>query len=422
MKKTIIVWCLFLFVASTGFGQWCQTFVKNISNTSYDCTTISTNFRFMNNGIFSWKNKPFYITSTGNDLVVYDINGSYAANPRRVTGSAFHVPNQGDSDYDLLNFSVCDECQYGTANFKLGLVIFSFIGNVNPVFSIHARFPEASSAHSSPVFKFNEKTYMLSNGLSDGCSDGTAGLYLITNDGIETIPQRIACVHKINGSTLSVYSGLRISENILWVTDQNNVINAFSITGNDVSVSLSPVQMPVSIRAASGSGMSVDRDENLVVTAAYPFPNYGVKVWDITNPVQPQLVWSKSDARVNIASIKYPFIFTARNGSVYDTHVWDITDVSDTVELDINNNGFWNLTNQWNAYPCQWDYSGVLHPEQKYLYFVRYSVDQVYNLSQCVSTPTPTPLPTPTPTPIPTPTPTHVIFQDGFESGDTSAW
>ena len=48
----------------------------------------------------------------------------------RVASSTLRV---GDSDYDLMNFSICDDCRYGIANFKLATVLFDLGTAAEPV-------------------------------------------------------------------------------------------------------------------------------------------------------------------------------------------------------------------------------------------------------------------------------------------------
>ena len=77
----------------------------------------------------------YMMLNVGNEFVVYNVDDP--AYPTLSAESGFEFGTAGDSDYDMLNFDVCDDCCYGTfVNKVTGTVIFDFGGGATPSFQV----------------------------------------------------------------------------------------------------------------------------------------------------------------------------------------------------------------------------------------------------------------------------------------------
>jgi hypothetical protein len=104
-------------------AQYCQDWVKNLLSVTR-CEVTPDYDKYFIPRTFSRGGEDYLILNQGNELQMWNV--SDPANPVGVSESRFRIPNLGDSDYDLLNYSVCDGCRYGIANFKLATVPVSY--------------------------------------------------------------------------------------------------------------------------------------------------------------------------------------------------------------------------------------------------------------------------------------------------------
>ena len=382
--------CLVTAAAPTNAQSWCQDWVRTTNNTSDDCTTTPSNDRFFALAGFEWNGTPHYVLNRGNELEIYDIDGSNASQPDAVATSSFNVPHAGDNDYDLLSFSVCDECEYGSANFRGGLMVFKIISHSGqPLFNIDRRWPEANTTYGSFVFEHSGSVYLLANGISGTCSDGSAGLFRISDSGSTINLQQLSCIDGPGGAPVQVLGGVSIfagTTQYLWLGDSSNRIQIYRV---DSGPSLTRVGPSQQIRANLGLGRGLDVDhEAQIAVAAYT--TTGVHLFDVSDPSSPTELWSYTGDTVNRVAVRSPLLWTGQQGSVYHSHSWDISNPSSPVELDTDDGGFWHPDNDWNDYPCQYDHDAVFHPDGDYLYIARYSVTQVFDVSGCGAATAPT--------------------------------
>ncbi len=163
----VSAWCVALAPAAVVHAQaWCQSWVGNIFDTSSDCTTSASIDRVFGNDVIEWNGGSYLVMNTGNELALHDLEAS-PDDPPLAAESYFEVPHQGDSDYDLMSFSVCDDCRFGAANFRLGLVVFDLGTAAEPSFGAHRRWTEATSTLGSFVFRRGGDVYLVANGLAE---------------------------------------------------------------------------------------------------------------------------------------------------------------------------------------------------------------------------------------------------------------
>ena len=348
---------------------------------SLNCLGTDTIDKYFETSVFEWSGSDQLIINTGNDLQLWDIDNPQ--NPFQGDSSSFGVPNQGDSDYDLMNYSICDDCRYGIATYKLGNVLFDFGTAGTPTLNTKQYYPTGLDPRGGFTFKFNNQQYLLANFLPDDCG-GDATLYRF--NGVSSI-EAIGCVDvpgfagkimngfKVVGGT-TTYLYLGFTDNRIYIYEVQpfgNLIN-LSYTGNNA------------LRAflGRGKGMAIDPAAKLAVTT---FTD-GMRIYDITNPASP-VQRSFVSANLGLAAIRYPFLWVARNLSADSTRTYDIENPSNPVELDPN---FWDPLHPWNSHSdeCEWPTSAVFSPDASTMYFARYAVVQMIDFTACAGPVQPT--------------------------------
>ncbi|MBD3872569.1 MAG: hypothetical protein IFK91_06580, partial [Acidobacteria bacterium] len=83
--------------------------IQCVSSPSYDRSSDVETFR--------WKGHDYMIMNRGNELSIYDIDDP--TEPSLVAASDFDFGTRGDSDYDLIDFDVCDDCRYAIMSHKV---------------------------------------------------------------------------------------------------------------------------------------------------------------------------------------------------------------------------------------------------------------------------------------------------------------
>ena len=118
-----------LLPGSVASAQGCFAFIEDFSYSPSNCSSQPEIDRVFRLQAITWKNHKYLFVDEGNELKIFNIDNPL--NPVSTATSHFNIPNFGDSDYDLLSFSVCDDCRYGIANYKLATVLFDLgVGSV----------------------------------------------------------------------------------------------------------------------------------------------------------------------------------------------------------------------------------------------------------------------------------------------------
>ena len=71
--------------------------------------------------------------------------------------SFFNIPNVGDSDYDMVSFSVCDDCRWGIANFKVATVLFDLGAGPTPEFADSSAYYDAALVQGGFTFEVDKE-------------------------------------------------------------------------------------------------------------------------------------------------------------------------------------------------------------------------------------------------------------------------
>ena len=95
----------------------CPQWVDTLLDTSNNCVAEPWRDRASDVQTFRWNGHDYLVLHTGNELSIYNIDNP--ANPGLTARSDFDFGTRGDSDYDLRNFDVCDDCRYAVLSHKV---------------------------------------------------------------------------------------------------------------------------------------------------------------------------------------------------------------------------------------------------------------------------------------------------------------
>lgn len=381
-------------IAASAFATDCLE-DGGVFRSSLNCTGLPTIPKFFEVSTFSWGGIGYLALNTGNDLSLFQLTD--VLHPRPDTASHFGVGNQGDSDYDLRSFSICDDCRLGIATFKRGNLLFDLGTGVSPRF-VAKRFYLGSDPIGGLTFEYGEGQYLIATQLPGDCG-GDATLYRF--NGVTDV-QQIGCVD-VPGAPGKFFGGVEVEgaggaflylgfqDGKVYIHEVQPVgggLIALSYTGND------------RLRASLGvsRGLAVDEAADLAVTATNID---GMRIYDISNPANPTLR-SARDLDVRTAAIRFPFVWVSPYLGSDASMTYDIEDPASPVEMDPS---FWDPLHPWNSHSpeCEFDAGAVFSDDASALYVARYAVAQVIDFSGC-------------------PPPEPPLFVDGFDSGTTGAW
>ena len=367
-----------------------------LEDTSEDCIGLPSNSKFFEASTFDWGGSSRLAVNTGNEIKLWTLDDP--KEPIFAAASAFNVHNQGDSDYDLLSYSFCDDCRFGVAAFKLGIALFDLGTSASPGFFADTAYMTSAEPMGGFTFMVDGQQYLLASLLPDDCG-GDATLYRM-NGIYEGQFEAIGCIN-IPYWDLKIVNGFHIKSgepSVLYLGFSNRRIYTFEVIAGGQDPFLRYVNHGDDVPLANlmrGRGMAVDEAHDLAVAVVKMGE---MRIYDIADPANPVLLSSRA-GNWGLAAIRYPFVWVA-DGSVPDSSVsWDISDPANPRLLDP---GFWDPAMPWNIHgeDCEWPGGAVFSDDSSTLYFPRYSVVQLIDFESCDA----------------------ILAGDDFESGDTSGW
>ena len=119
--------------ATDASAQACFEHIRNLNYSPTNCSAQPEIDRVFRLQTITWKGHDYLFVDEGNEIKILNIDNPL--NPDSGGSSFFNIPNVGDSDYDLMSFSVCDDCRYGIANYKAATVLFDLGTGATPSFA-----------------------------------------------------------------------------------------------------------------------------------------------------------------------------------------------------------------------------------------------------------------------------------------------
>ena len=324
-----------------------------------------------------WRGAEFLLVNVGNEISIFTPEGTKRG------WSTFNVPPFGDRDYNLFNFSVCNDCSIGVANYETqGSVVFEFRDHITPSFIRHVYYPSAGAVGSF-TYSNGGSQFVITAAFSD-----TSTLYR-ANDVDQSTWESLQVFRKPGGGRLLIEAGVRVGPAI-YLVDSDQTVSIYRPLDTDRIEYVGEAFHGTNLR---GHGISYDPDEQLMLTGGA----WGVEMYDVSDPFAPSLVksWNPNPIRFeNRTAIDYPLGWVASASAIGSGATWlyDLRTNPPTV-VDPQ---FWNNL-PITTYVSNQD--GYLKDGK--LIYSGYSV--ILEMSVCELL-------------------TPDIFADDFESGDISAW
>ena len=352
---------------------------------------------------FWWRGRLILACNTGNGISLWDITDPL--NWKYVTGSAKLTRGfAGDRDYNLMQFSVADNCRYALASFpgqgtwstKMGQTLIDLGDGSKPQIKAWRQYAsDPPQPEGGCVFSIGGQAYLLSNGMPGASMPTTAGLYTI--DSLESGGlTRIQEVTKYDGVPLNLNWGCMVG-GYLYVTDEPGNILVYSVVGNGANLRLNYVKALFRAGFTFVHGFRHDPVTMLGATAN----GSSAWLWDLTNPTLPALLAQiPLPHRVTSVAISGSLLWVGCKGSAGAAWTFDISDPRHPVPL---NQEFWDLSHEWNHIgACWYEHDAVI--VNGALYLARYSGLQLIDTQTSEPSTGGDPVPTVTPDPNVTPT------------------
>ncbi len=385
--------CTGIAVSTATAQSDCAVWIDTLLDTSQTCVNEPWRERAMGVQSFRWKGHDYIIFSRGNELSIYNIDNPVV--PVLTVESEYNFGNRGDSDYDLLDFDVCDDCRYGVLAHKVkGTVVFDLGGGSVPGLAAGAYWasnPGDAFAGGSTFQKGGQQYLVLSTFPTDCGTFGT-GLYM--PNGLST-PSFVECV-EVGGAPVFI-KGMHPytvgSTLYLYASDAGGQAHVFRADGAGAGLTLTHLSSP-SLMKARQYTLSIDADNARAASGRADNGDGEVTIWDLSSPTDPQALFSVP-GETNIVSLSLPSagadatMFTAYQGDFGSERSF-IVDQSGPLEFGGGDPSFWSDRDlSHNQLPgCGVPVSSALSPDGSVLYLSRNVMLQVFDLSDCLN-PTP---------------------------------
>jgi len=365
----------------------CTSWVDTLLDTTENCVSEPWRPRASDVDTFRWKGHDYVIFNRGNELSIYNIDDP--KNPTHTATSDFDFGTRGDSDYDLIDFDVCDDCRYAVLSHKVKrTVVFDLGAGGTPSFpaGAYAFYDGRDNKIGGYVFSKGGQEYLVSG---TGPGDCFSGSKLHTLDGLSSL-SFLSCI-EIGGAGI-LLDGVHEYDTgaafYLFSSGGDGNTHVFRADGAGATLSLTYLTSPIGMRGKRYE-LSIDRNNALLASANLDASE--IQIWDIANPEVPQRLWTVS-GQANNVSLRSPSI-----GSV-PTLMTNVAGWPDSTRtFTVGSTGpeefeadFWTDPSLvHNDLPvCAFAAGGALSPDGSVLFLSRYAIHQVFDLSDCLQ-PTP---------------------------------
>lgn len=376
----------FLGIASNAASQACFDHIRNFNYSPTNCSAQPEIDRVFRLQTITWKGHDYLFADEGNEIRIFNIDNPL--NPTTVATSTFNIPNVGDSDYDMVNFTVCNDCRYGMASYKAATVLFDLGTGTTPSFvGVHKNF-DANLIQGGFTFWSGGQQYLVAASLgANPCANNKSGLYQF--NGIDEAGNPLLECLDVSGSGTEILNGLYLETPyppVLYLSDRFDRFRIFQFHTSP-TFGLTYVGNGGIDRAnmARGYGAAVDESLSLLAVA-----NGGdLFIYDIGHtsgsPISPILRSTTSLpalGNANAVAIKNTIVHVAQQYTVAEPRTFDISNPSSPVPLDQQ---FWDPSHAWNDLgDCVWNNHAVFSDDGSALYLSRYSALQVIDPTDCM--------------------------------------
>jgi len=300
----------------------------------------------------------------------------------------FNFGTRGDSDYDLTQFDVCDECRYGVLAHKVNrTVVFDLGTGAVPTFPAGAygifQVP-ADRSLGGNVFAKGSQEYLIAADIPNGgCPPNSSGLYTLDR---YDAPVLIECL-EVGGAPLLV-RGLQSLDvggiMYLYAAASNGPVHVFRADGAGAFLDLVYQDSPAGM---FGRRYELSIDANNRRAASANFNDRVVSTWSLADPAHPVLK-HVIPATATIVSLRSPSADSAST-LIMAMIGWNRSArtfvVDDGVPEEFEATYWSDQSLAHNDLPtCGFENGGVLSSDGSVLFLSRNAVHQVFDLLECL--------------------------------------
>jgi hypothetical protein len=340
--------------------------------------------------LLRWQDHDYLVVNDGNGLQLWSIDSP--TTPVLTTSRSmvcigfgcvyFPIDAHG---YNLYNFSFCDDCRYGLANFSsAGTVLIDLGEGPAPSLTNVAHYPEGRGWGGLTFVHANQQ-YMILTGLPGGCGSATPWpeptLYQVDGLSDDDLTP-IACASSSDGTSLRVVGGHYLASDTaayLYLVDDTSRVHIFEIEDGEAGPELVYQSTPMTAAMLHGKGLRIDPASQIAVSTN----QLETTLWDISDPGSPTELVSfvPEPGPMNMAAIGYPYLWLGSKGN-QTAVTYDISVLTDPqpIGVDLWDPAGWSLTESRI-------FDAVISRDRSALYLARDSVLAQINIGSCVSAP-----------------------------------
>ena len=228
-----------LWAPSAAAQGYCPVWTDVLLDTSDSCVSSPSRDRAFQVDTLTWSGGTFLILNRGNELELLNIT-SDPAYPDHVDLSKFKFGTRGDSDYDLMDFDVCDGCRFGVMSRQTKRTVIFDMGTAGtPTFPSYAwkTYEWVTDRNlGGVVFKKGSQQYLIAAELTDDCGSYSA-LYAL--DGVDDL-NFLEC-GEADGNPLHVRKGETLhagGSDYAYLAEPDGQIYVFELVGSGAALTL----------------------------------------------------------------------------------------------------------------------------------------------------------------------------------------
>ena len=218
-----------LLPATEASAQACFEHIRNLNYSPTNCSAQPEIDRVFRLQTITWKGHEYLFVDEGNEIKIHNIDDPL--NPGSGGSSFFNIQNVGDSDYDMVSFSVCDECRYGIANYKAATVLFDLGTGATPTFADESKDFSANLIQGGFTFKIGTQQYLVAASLgTNPCANNKSGLYQF--NGVEDADIPLLECLDVAGSGTEIINGISVegtSPQVFYMSDRFDRFRIFQV-------------------------------------------------------------------------------------------------------------------------------------------------------------------------------------------------
>ncbi len=261
------------------------------------------------------------------------------------------------------------------------MVVIDLGTGLYPQFAGHSSY--ASPIFGGMVFNHVGQDYVIM--AQEHLCGGDSGLFIPNGTSNLSL---VECL-EAGGNPLSVRMGQSLhvgGETYLYLGEnKSGQAYVYRVSGSGASASLTHTATPSGMKAY---GHALAIDENNWIAASADFSANNVSMWDLANPGQPVLMYTidhkwASNVAIRSAGTGVPPVLAIVAGS--DINSAKLYVIKNSGPEPVDNDYWGDPSEPHNAeQACALDLDGALSPTGDTFYWSRYSLSQVFDISQCV--------------------------------------